>query len=150
MLSWIPGENGDRRELTADGAGAKVTTRDNGSLTGPPQVDPTSTSNGDEAEAQAIEQRRLQARRRFLKGGMAGSTAMILTLHHVPVEANWTDGDWNSSSGDDKNGDNKYGDNKYGKKKTSTMMCDEPTWKRKRGVSICTSLNGQVAKKHTW
>ena len=118
-----------------------MATRDNDDVTGTRRPGPAATSCGEEVEAQAAEQRRLQARRRFLKGGAAGSTVMILTLHHVPVEANWTDRDWNESYGD-----KTYGDDKYAKKKNSTMMCDEPTWKRKRGVSICTSLNGQVAK----
>lgn len=121
-----------------------MATRDDDGLMGAggPAVGSTPVSN--EADAQAAEERRLQARRRFLKGGVAGSTAVILTLHHVPTEANWTDGDW-SKKYDDK----KY-DDKYTKKKQSSVMCDEPTWTRKRGVSICTSLNGQVAKKKTW
>jgi len=128
-----------------------MATRDNDAGTGRRHPGQASTSHGDEAEAQAAEQRRLQARRRFLKGGVAGSTAMILTLHHVPVQAQWTDRDWNQSSedkndGGKKDGDKKDGGDKYAKNKSSTLMCDEPTWRRKRGVSICTSLNGQVAK----
>jgi hypothetical protein len=137
-----------------------VTTRDNNDGMGRRHPGSASTSHGDDAEVQAAEQRRLRARRRFLKGGVAGSTVMILTLHHVPVEAQWTDRDWSTSSGDEndsgkkttkkktskkKTSKKKTSKKKTGKKKKSTLMCDEPTWKRKRGVSICTSLNGQVA-----
>ncbi len=118
-----------------------MATRDNDDVMGTRRPGPAATSCGEEAEAQAAEQRRLQARRRFLKGGAAGSTAMILTLHHVPVEARWTDRDWNKSYGDKTSGGKKHG-----RKKKSTLMCDEPSWNRKRGVSICTSLKGQVAK----
>ena len=86
-----------------------------------PKSDPSSESD----DTLISEEKRLRVRRRFLKGGIGGATAVILSVYQRPSLANH---------------DDKQGKGPEDTSKKMSVFCKINGDGRKVGVSVCMSI----------
>lgn len=85
-----------------------------------------SSLSSETGDGSISEQKRLSARRRFLKGGVGGATAVVLSVYQRPISAN-----------SDRNGDR----DRYDEAGKWSVDCPALGGK-KVGVSVCISITG--------